>query len=171
MFADKGYDRATIRGIASHAGVDPSLIHHYFGSKDGLFAATLDLPRPPAELIQSMLADAGDDLGVRLATTFFSVWEEEAARASLLGILRSAIGGEDHAVAAFREFITRELQAGIAPLIDHDDAELRALLMASHLVGVAMTRYVVKFEPIASTPIEDLVALISPRIQSYVDDD
>jgi AcrR family transcriptional regulator len=159
-----------MRAIARVAKVDPSLIHHYFGTKDQLFAASIDLPFPPAEAVVAVFADGGEDVGRRLARTFFTVWEQEDARASLLGILRSAMGGEDRAVDAFRQFITKELQGRIAPLIAGERPDLRALLMASQLLGVAITRYVVRLDPIARTPIDEIVDLVAPRIQSYVDD-
>ena len=169
-FSEKGYNRATIRSIAVSAGVDPALIHHYFGNKEALFAASIDIPFPPAERVVAAFADAGGGTGRLLAETFFSVWEQERPRASLLGMLRSAMGGEDRAVEAFRQFVTGEIQDRIAPMIGGEDARLRALLMASHLVGIAMTRYVVRLEPIASTSIEEIIDLVAPRIQSYLDD-
>lgn len=168
-FASNGYDRATIRAIAADAGVDPSLIHHYFGTKSELFAATLDVPETAARAVWAVLEDGGDDLGRRLAEAFFTVWEDEAARSSLLGILRSAMGGEDQAAVAFRQFLTSALLSQIAPKIEGGSAELRALLMASHLVGVAMTRYVMRVPPIANASVGEIVDLVAPRIQSYVD--
>jgi AcrR family transcriptional regulator len=169
VFAEAGYDRATIRGIAAEAGVDPSLVHHYFGSKDRLFAASIDIPLPPIEAVSKAFSE-GNAAGHLLATIFFSVWEQHGPRDSLLGMLRSAMGGEDQAVEAFREFVTRELLHRIAPQIPGEDGSLRALVMVSQLVGIAITRYVVKLEPIASAPIEDIIALVAPRIQSYLDD-
>ncbi len=167
VFGKVGYDRATVRGIATEAGVDPSLIYHYFGTKDELFAASIDIPTPAAEALRSVFAADREDLGRRLAETFFFVWEQEAARASLLGILRSAMGGEDQAAEAFRQFLTTSVLEQISPLIEGESPRLHALLMASQLVGVAMTRYVMRLEPIASAPIEDIVELVAPRIQSY----
>lgn len=168
VFAEAGYDRATIRGIAAEAGVDPSLVHHYFGTKDQLFAASIDIPLPPVESVSKAFSE-GADAGRLLATLFFSVWEQPGPRASMLGMLRSAMGGEDQAVEAFRQFVTGELLRRITPQIPGDDGPLRALVMVSHLVGIAITRYVVKLEPIASAPVEDIVALVAPRIQSYLD--
>lgn len=169
VFGKMGYDRATIRGIATAAGVDPSLIHHYFGTKDELFAASIDIPIPAAEELRKLFEEEGADIGLRLAETFFFVWEHEEARVALLGILRSAMGGEDQAVTAFRQFLTTAVLDQIAPIIGGDDSRLRALLMASHLVGIAMTRYVMRLEPIASAPVDEIVDLVAPRIQSYVD--
>lgn len=171
VFAEKGYDRATVRAIASAAHVDPAMIHHYFGTKDQLFAASIDLPLAATDRVLAVLAESPADLGRRLAESFFAVWEQEEARTTLLGILRSAIGGEDRAVQAFRQFLTSVLVEQIAPKIRGDDARLRALLMASQLVGVAMTRYVMRLEPIASASIEEILELVAPRVQSYVDGD
>lgn len=168
VFAERGYDRATIRAIAAMASVDPSLVHHYFGSKDQLFAASIDIPLPPVEAVSTALAERAE-AGRRLSSVFFTVWEQPEPRASLLGMLRSAIGGEDQAVEAFRQFATRELLRRVAPQIPGEDGPLRALVMVSHLVGIAITRYVVKLEPIASAPIEDIITLVAPRIQSYLD--
>lgn len=167
VFGKMGYDRATVRGIATEAGVDVSLIYHYFGTKDQLFAASIDIPIPAAEALRAVFTEDPEDLGRRLAETFFFVWEQETARASLLGILRSAMGGEHQAAEAFRQFLTTSVLEQIAPLIDGESPRLRALLMASQLVGVAMTRYVMRLEPIASAPIGDIVELVAPRIQSY----
>jgi len=171
VFAENGYDRATVRAIAAEAGVDPAMIHHYFGTKDQLFAVSIDIPPEATEHVLGLLAEESDELGRQLAETFFTVWEQEEARTALLGILRSAMGGEDRAVDAFREFLTSVMMAHLAPRIRGENARLRALLMASQLVGVAMTRYVMRLEPIASTPIGEILDLVGPRLQSYVDGD
>jgi AcrR family transcriptional regulator len=169
QFAAHGYDRATMRAIAGEAGVDPSLIHHYFGTKDQLFAISIDIPEQAAKAIQTIRSEDSDQLGRCLAETFFMVWEQEEARTSLLGILRSATGGEDQAAAAFRQFLTAVILESISPKVEGERGRLRALLMASHLVGIAMTRYVMKLEPVASASIGEIVDLVAPRIQSYVD--
>ncbi len=170
VFAESGFDRATVRAIAAEADVDPAMIHHYFGSKDQLFAASIDLPSTATDRVLELLVADTDDLGTQLAETFFGVWEQEEARTALLGILRSAMGGENQAVVAFRQFLTSVMMSQLAPKIGGEDARLRALLMASQLVGIAMTRYVMRLEPIASASIEEVVGLVAPRLQSYVDD-
>ncbi|HZD23320.1 MAG TPA: TetR family transcriptional regulator [Acidimicrobiia bacterium] len=170
VFAANGYDRATVRAIAAEAGVDPAMIHHFFGTKEQLFVATIDLPMPVLEAVRSAFEGNRDRMGERLATVFFMAWQNELARTSLLGILRSAMSGEDRAVDAFRQFLTSALLDRIAPLIEGENARLRAVLMASHMVGIAVTRYVVRLEPIASASVDDIITLVAPRIQSYVDD-
>lgn len=168
VFAEMGFDRATIRSIATEAGVDPALIYHYFDTKDDLFAASIDLPVPPTETLKAIFEGGEDEVGRRLAETFFLVWEQDEARESLLGILRSAMGGEDQATATFRQFLTSAILDHIAPMIPGEDSRLRAVLMASQLVGVAIARYVMKLEPIAAAPVGEIVDLVAPRIQSYV---
>jgi AcrR family transcriptional regulator len=170
VFSEVGFDRATVRVIAAEAGVDPALIHHYFGTKDELFAASINLPMPVAGAVRAVFAEGGNQMGRRLAETFFSIWEQEEGRTALLGILRSALGGEDRALGAFREFLTSAVLDQIAPQISGERAPLRAILMASQLVGVALTRYVVRLEPVASAPIEEIIELVAPRLQSYVDE-
>lgn len=167
-FGESGYNRSTVRDIAARAGVDPAMIHHYFGTKEDLFAASISLPITPYEMVGEILEDGLDGAGERLAGLFFTVWENEDARASLLGILRTAMGGDERGVKAFREFLLEALKERIAPQIGGDDAELRALLVASHLVGVAIVRYVVRIEPLASAPINEIVRLVAPRVQSYL---
>ncbi len=169
VFSDLGYDRATMRTIATRADVDPALIYHYFETKDDLFAASIDLPIPPTEVLRNVLEGDRIHVGRRLAETFFIVWEQEEARRSLLGILRSAMGGEDRAANAFRQFLMTAVLDHIAPMIPGKDSRLRALLMASQLVGVAMTRYVMRLEPIASASVEEIIDLVAPRVQSYVE--
>jgi AcrR family transcriptional regulator len=170
IFSEVGYDRATVRIIAGEAGVDPALIHHYFGTKDELFAASINLPMPTMGAVKAVFAEGGEEMGRRLAETFFSIWDQDDVRATLLGILRSAMGGEDRAVEAFRQFLTSAILDQIAPHIPGERSRLRAILMASQLVGVALTRYVMKLEPVASAPVAEIIDLVAPRLQSYVDE-
>jgi len=169
-FAQAGYERATIRGIAATAGVDPALIHHYFGTKEKLYAASIDLPFEASSAIeQAFVGIERSEIGESIARMFFTVWESQDARASLMGILRSALSGEEQAVAAFREYLVQALKSHLAARIDHADAELRALAIAGHLVGLAVVRYVVRIEPLASASVDEIVDLVSPRLQSYLD--
>jgi AcrR family transcriptional regulator len=165
-FADVGYDRATIRRIASAARVDPALVLHYFGSKDGLFSAAMDFPRPDT-VIPQVFGPGTQGLGERVATFFLALWESEAGGA-LLSLLRSLHTSEKAAVM-MREFISSELLARVAPTLSGRDRELRATLAVSHLLGVAVLRYVVKLEPIASAPTATLARRIGATIQRYFD--
>ena len=155
-FGTGGFAGSTIRGIAREAGVDPALVHHYFGTKDRLFAAALELPLDPTTVIPGLVAQGRDGLGERLARTFLGVWDGTPGQGPMLAMLRSAVSDPTTA-GSLRDFLTRvvlEPLAGAAGA--HEGAALRASLAASQLVGVAMARYVVGLEPLASASIDEL---------------
>jgi AcrR family transcriptional regulator len=170
-FADKGYDGASIRGIATSAGVDPALVHHYFGTKDKLFLAAMNSPIDPAELIgQAVEGDRGG-IGERLVRMFLAIWDGPAGVAGV-ALLRSAVGSEWTA-KLFREFIVTQIMRRVLAKLALDPAEapLRISLVASQMGGLALVRYVFKVEPLASAPAEAVVAAVGPTIQRYVDGD
>ncbi len=169
-FARLGYARATIRRIAADAGVDPALVHHYFGSKADLYAASIALPIPPSVLLGPVLAADSHDLGRRLAAAFFTLWEPEESRAPLLAMLSGALTGHDDGLEAFREFLTDAVLGMVAPRVPFDDRELRVAVAASHLIGVAIARYVVRLEPLASATVDEIIELVAPRVDSYLSD-
>lgn len=165
-FGEVGYERATIRRIATGARVDPALVLHYFGSKDGLFSAAMDFPRPDS-VIPQVFGRGTAGLGGRVATFFLTLWESEAG-AGLIGMLRS-VHTSERAAAMMREFISTELLGRVAPTLTGRDRELRATLAVSHLIGVAVMRYVVKLQPIASVPSATLAKRVGAVIQRYFD--
>ncbi|QSB16372.1 TetR family transcriptional regulator [Natronosporangium hydrolyticum] len=167
-FAEHGYDRATVRQIATSAGVDPALVHHYFGSKEKLFAATIDFPFSPAEILDRAFADGPDGAGERLVRTFLTVWDSPAGAAGV-ALFRSAVSNP-LAARLLREFLTTQLlRHAMARLgIDPAQAQLRGALIASQLSGLAVTRYVLQLEPIATAPAETVVAAIGPTVQRYL---
>ena len=166
-FAEHGYQRATIRGVADLAGVDPALVHHYFGTKQELFVAAVQLPVNPVEQLTAVLADSPDQVGERLVGVFLSIWDHTADRSPLLALVRSAVGDEG-AAAMLREFITEELVGQIAGRLGGADARLRATLVGSQLIGLAMARYIIRVEPLASAPAAQVVAAIGPTLQRYL---
>lgn len=167
-FADRGYHAATIRTIAAEAGVDPALVHHYFGRKDELFAAAVELPIGPEALATRVFAGGLDGAGTRLAEVFFEVWERQATRQALLTMLRGAFGTVAGA-AVLREFFGQVLVQRGAAHMHGDDAALRMSLAAAHLIGIAVLRYVVGFPELRDAEPAALVALVGPRIQGYFD--
>ena len=167
-FAKLGYEATTIRGVASTARVDPRLVLHYFATKEGLFQAALDFPFDPAATLPQLLAPGLDGLGVRLARFFIDLWDSPAgARAQAM--VRSVVASED-AAALMRDFANREILARVAESLELDHPRVRASLAASQLVGLAILRYVVKVEPLASAPPAQLAAWIGPTLQRYFTD-
>ena len=169
-FAGQGYQHATIRGVAELAGVDPALVHHYFGTKQALFVAAMRLPVNPVEQLTAVLADGPDQVGERLVAVFLSIWDHAADRSPLLALVRSATGDE-RAAAMLREFIAEEVLGQIAHRLGRPDARLRAALAGSQLIGLAMARYIVKVEPLASAPAAQVVAALGPTVQRYLTGD
>jgi AcrR family transcriptional regulator len=165
-FADQGYEGATIRGIAGGAGVDPALVHHFYGSKEQLFAAAMDVPFTPSELLPSLLEGGPDGLGERILR-FFLTLSDQRRGGPFVALIRSASSNE-RAAAMLREFISREVIGRIATSLGLPDAELRATLVGSQLTGLALVRYVLRVEPLASAPAEELVAAVGPTIQRYL---
>jgi AcrR family transcriptional regulator len=164
-FASDGYDAATIRGIAATAAVDPALVRHYFGTKEHLFVAALRFPIDPADVVPALLAPGVDGLGERLARFFLDAWDAPEGR-PFIALLRS-IAASDQAAEMMRQFISREVVGRLAATLGLDRPELRTGLAGSHLVGLAMMRYVIRLEPIASATAEDLARAAGPAIQVY----
>jgi AcrR family transcriptional regulator len=169
-FAERGYQQATIREVAGMAGVDPALVHHYFGTKQNLFVAAVEIPVNPIEAFVSLVGEDPETLGERLLTLFLSVWDRADNRSPVLALIRSAVS-EERAAAMLREFITEEILGRIARQLGTPDATLRTSLVASQLVGLIMSRYVLRVEPLASARAEVLVAAVGPTLQRYLTGD
>lgn len=170
-FAERGFDGATIRSIAAAAGVDPALVHHYFGTKDALFLAAVDAPADPEELLPEVLAGGHAELGANLVRLFLRVWDGPT-RAAGLALVRSAVGTEWSA-RLLREFlVSRVLRRVVATLdVPRAEGEARAALVASQLAGLVMARYVLRIEPLASASGDSIVAAVGPTVQRYLTGD
>ncbi|NEB00764.1 TetR family transcriptional regulator [Streptomyces sp. SID13726] len=167
-FSERGYDKTSVRGIAKAAGVDPALVHHYFGTKEQVFGAAVEVAFAPALNAPEALADGPlDGVGERLTRFIFGVWENPTTRAPLLAIVRSAVNNEA-AAAVFRRLVASQLLRRVAAQVDLPDAELRAELAAAQLVGTAMLRYVIKVEPLASADPEQIIARVAPVVQGHL---
>lgn len=172
VFAERGYDGASIRAIATSAGVDPALVHHYFGTKEQLFTATVKPPIDPSELIPKIIAGGpADQLGERLVNTFLGVWEHPVSGPAFEALLRGAFANKVSG-RLLREFfavqILRRALQNLGTIIDPAEVPLRANLIASQLFGLAVTRYIFRFEPLASLPRETVVTAVAPNLQRYV---
>ncbi|WP_329518592.1 TetR/AcrR family transcriptional regulator [Spirillospora sp. NBC_01491] len=165
LFAEKGYDGASLRAIARAAGVDPALVHHFFGNKEGVFVQAMRFPVDPSRLLPRIMAAPAERRGEALARTFLEVWGDEERRAPILAMLRSAMTNE-RAAAMMREFVVTELfaRAGEAQGIP----ALRVNAAAGQLIGAMILRYVLRVEPIASASEDELVALLGPTLQRHL---
>ena len=167
LFAEHGFERATIRAVASRAGVDPALVHHYFGSKERLFEAALKLPMAPAVVLPHLLQEDPEHVGERVVRLFLSTWEQPANRRVLMAMLRSAAANEQ-ATALVRRRLLAEVFGPLATLLQVPDADLRVSLVGSQFIGLALMRYVARIEPIASASVDDLVRSVGPTVQRYL---
>ncbi len=168
VFAERGFDNASIRAIATEAKVDPALVHHYFGTKEKLFLASMNSPIDPAEVVPKALAGPREEAGERLVRLLLSVWDSPAGTAAV-ALLRSAMSNEWTA-RLLREFVvTQVLRRAVAELgMKGEEASTRAALVATQMAGLAVTRYILKIEPVASAPAERLVAALGPNVQRFL---
>lgn len=175
LFAERGYDGASIRQIASAAGVDPGLVHHYFGTKEELFRATVRAPVDPVSILSKVFAGGSPQtLGERVLDAFLSAWEDPVTGPGFEALLRSALSNEMSA-SLVREYfatqIVRRLLSELPTGVDPAEIPLRASLVASQMFGLAAIRHVLAFEPLASTPRETVVAAVAPTLQRYLTGD
>ncbi|MFD6347166.1 TetR family transcriptional regulator [Streptomyces roseolus] len=167
QFAERGYDKTSVRGIAKGAGVDPALVHHYFGTKDEVFAAAIEVSFEPTLVVPALLEGPREEVGERLARFFVGVWENPATRAPLLAVIRSAVTHEA-AAKVLRTFVLRRLLERVASGLAVPDPKFRAELAASQMIGIAVLRYVLQVEPLASADPETIVAEVAPTLQRYL---
>ncbi|WP_369271084.1 TetR family transcriptional regulator [Streptomyces sp. R11] len=160
-FAADGYERATIRAIAKHANIDPSMVMRYYGNKEGLFAAAvaIDLKLPePASLSR-------DDVGQALVTHFLAMWEENEVLTALLRVGATNEAGAERMQGIFADQLL-PVARRVCP--DPEQAPARAALASSQLLGLALTRYVLRFPPAVALAPEEIAAWLAPTVQRYL---
>lgn len=166
LFAAQGYGATSVRSIAAAAGVDGSLVHHYFGTKDDLFVAALELPVDPRERLAAVIAQGPEGAGEGMLRVFLSVWDDPELRLPLLGMARNLLDPTGQRLLS-QGFLPAVLQPiGVAMGIDRP--ELRMPVVASQVVGLILLRYLLEVEPIASMAADDVVAIYAPTIQRYL---
>ena len=167
-FAHKGFAGTTIRAVAAEAGVDPALVHHYFGAKDDLFLAALEIPVDPRTLVPGVLAEGVAGAGERLLRLLLSVWDDPETRLPLIALVRSGLS-QEAPQTLLQQGILRMVLAPLRAALPADEADRRVQLVASQMVGLVMTRYLLALEPLASMPVDDVVAWVGPTLQRYLD--
>jgi len=170
-FGERGYEAASIRSIARRADVDPRLVHHYFDDKSALVAAVVAVPLRPDRIVRDALEGPLDELGARLLRAILAAWDNPSLRPAAAAAIRSAMG-QGPAARMLREFLRREIMLRLATRLgDAEDAEVRAELAASQLVGLIMVRYIVGFEPVASLSDDEVIARVAPVVQYHLTGD
>jgi AcrR family transcriptional regulator len=168
LFAARGFGSTSVRAIAGEAGVDPSLVHHYFGTKDDLFVAALEIPVDPRELLGPVIERGQDGAAERLLTIFLGVWDDAENRLPLIGLFRSLL--EPTGERLLREGFLPVVLIPVGERLGVDRPELRMPLVASQILGLILLRYVVAVEPVASMSAERVVATYAPVIQRFLFD-
>lgn len=165
-FAARGFAQTSMRGVAADAGVDPALVHHYFGSKQELVLAALELPADPRERLAGVVAAGADAAGEGMVRTLLGVWDDPDLGSRMLAAVRGMLepGGE----ALFVRGFVPAVLLPVGEALGLDRPELRMSLVASQLVGLVMSRYVLGLEPLASLPPEAVVAAYAPTLQRYL---
>jgi AcrR family transcriptional regulator len=170
LFARNGFDRTSVRSIASAAGVDGALVHHYFGTKQQLFAAAIHIPIDPMQVLGPMRETPVAELGWRLPSLLLPLWDSELG-SGFIATLRSLLTGED--VSLVRSFLQEVISVEVGRRVDDPpgSGRVRVQFVASQLVGVVMARYILELEPFASLPVEQIAETIAPNLQHYLTGD
>ena len=164
LFAERGYEGASLRAIASTAGVDPALIRHFFGDKQSLFAATVaDRTTLPERMLGAIAGDPAD-VGRRFTDAYLRLWEAPDTRPLLHALVRSAATSQGAA-----DMVVDLLQGRMRSHEGVDDVIAQRISLAgAHLLGIAFARYILRMPPLADLSHDDLVAEVAPTIQRYL---
>jgi AcrR family transcriptional regulator len=165
-FAEHGYEGVSVRGVARRAGVDPALVHHYFGDKTRLFAAALGAPDMIQEAFTQVFERPRETLAEDYLRFALEHFEDLANREQMSAVIRTALGGGPMA-ALTKAFVLGEVNARFAAVAAGPDPALRAELVSTQLLGLFVVRYVLATEPLASASIDDVVASVAPTIHRY----
>jgi AcrR family transcriptional regulator len=170
QFGELGYQRASLRSIAAEAGVDPRLVLHFFGSKQELFASVVELPFDPETTFDALLAPGSHGLGRRVAEFILGVLDSPEGRKTSTGLIRAA-ATEEAAAATIQDLVARRLLLPLASRVGRDRPQLRASLVASQIVGLAMARHIVGLTPLTTASHAELVAALAPVFDHYLTGD
>ncbi|WP_111510879.1 TetR family transcriptional regulator [Mycobacterium kyogaense] len=170
LFARNGFDNTSIRSIASGAGVDGALVHHYFGTKTQLFAAAIHIPIDPMSVIGPLREVPVEEIGHVLPSLLLPLWDSEMGK-GFIATLRSLLAGSD--VSMVRSFLQDVIAAEVGSRVDSPPGtgRIRVQFVASQLVGVVMARYILELEPFRSLPVDQVAETIAPNLQRYLTGD
>ena len=146
LFAARGFANTSVRAVAADAAGDPALVHHYFGTKDDLFMAALQIPVDLRALLAPVVEQGAEGAAERLLRTFLSVWDDSEHQ------------------AAFLPVVMRPL----AEALGLERPELRIQLVASQIFGLIICRYILRLEPLALMTADQVVGTYAPTLQRYL---
>ncbi len=167
QFGARGYRGTTLRSVADAAGVDPRLVLHYFGSKRELFLDSVELPIDPDQVVNGVFAAGLDEVPRRAVALILSTLEDAARRDAFIGILRAAVS-EPEVADMIGTLLAERMLTPIASRVGGARPELRASMVASQVLGLGIARYVVRLEPLASAPADELARAITPVVEHYL---
>ena len=170
LFARNGIDKSSIRAIAKDAGVDPALVHHYYGTKTQLFAAAIHIPIDPMAVIGPLREVPVEQIGYVLPSVLLPLWDSEMGK-GFIAELRSLLAGND--VRLIRTFLQEVITMEVGSRVDNPPGSgpIRVQFVASQLVGVVMARYILQLDPFRSLPVEQIAETIAPNLQRYLTGD
>jgi AcrR family transcriptional regulator len=170
LFARNGISNTSIRAVAAAAGVDSALVHHYFGTKEKLFAAAVRIPIDPMDVIGPLREVPIEELGYTLPSVLLPLYDSELG-AGIIATLRSILAGSEESL--FRTFLQDVIAVEVGSRVDNPPGSgiVRIQFVASQLVGVIMARYILELEPFNSLPVEQIVDTIAPTLQRYLTGD
>jgi AcrR family transcriptional regulator len=170
LFAQNGIDKTSIRAVAAAAGVDPALVHHYYGTKQQLFAAAIHVPIDPMEVLGPLRDTPVDKLGYMLPKVLLPLWDSELGK-GFIATIRSLLAGSE--VSLIRSFLQEVIAVEVGPRVDNPPGTgmIRVQFVASQLVGVVMARYILELDPFKSLPVEQIAETIAPNLQRYLTGD
>ena len=164
-FLADGYQAVSLRAIAAEAGVDVALVSYYFGSKQGLFAATMALPMNPADIFQEVLKGDLKTLPERGLRALLAVWDGDETGAPLRTMAVTAVA-DPEVTRLLRELVGRELVDQLAERLGDPDGRQRAAAFVAQMAGVIFTRHLLQLEPIASMSADDVVRHLAPSLKA-----
>ncbi len=170
LFARNGIDKTSIRAVAAAAGVDPALVHHYYGTKQQLFAAAIHVPINPMDVIGPIRETPVAEIGYTLPKLLLPLWDSEAGK-GFIATIRSLLAGSE--VSLLRSFLQEVIAAEVGPRVDNPpgSGRIRVQFVASQLVGVVMARYILELDPFKSLPVDQIAETIGPNLQRYLTGD
>jgi AcrR family transcriptional regulator len=167
LFAERGYDGATMRAIGTEAGVDAALVVHFFGNKAALLEEAIQWPFDPDVEMPKLLVDGRRQVGRHIVALVVDTWDEEGTRHPILTLVRAATN-EPTAAELLGSFLRTRLFAPLMARLGADQPELRTSLAVSQLVGLGVARHVLRVEPLASAKRADVVDWYGPTLQRYL---